>query len=85
MSYVIDAWLDDGRPCVEIRDAESREIKLHWTLEEQNHQRGLHKLFHDLLLLSCTCHLSLVEKSSKPSFGQECIDCEACTGELYNP
>lgn len=81
MSYVIDAWLDDGSPCIEIRDAESKEIKLHWSLEEQNHQKGLHLLFHDLLLLSCACHLNLANKT----FGQECADCEGCTGEVYEP
>ena len=85
MSYIIDAWLDDGNPCLEIRDAESKEIKLHWSLEEQNHQKGMHKLFHDLLLLSCACRLSLAEERGQPSFGQECADCEACTGELYEP
>ncbi|HID80978.1 MAG TPA: hypothetical protein EYH06_04320 [Chromatiales bacterium] len=85
MSYVIDAWLDDGKPCLEIRCAESKETKLRWSLEEQNHQKGLHNLFRDLLLLSCACRLNLAEKKGQPSFGQECADCEACTGEIYEP
>lgn len=85
MSYVIDAWLDGGNPCLEIRDAESKELKLRWSLEKQNYQRGMHRLFHDLLLLSCASRMSLAEKRNQPLFGQECADCEACTGEVYEP
>ena len=84
MSYVIDAWLDEGNPCLEIRDAETRELRFHWSQNRENLQQGMHELFKGLLLISCACRLSLAEKSAQLSFGEECTDCEACTGELYH-
>jgi hypothetical protein len=55
MSWHIHAWLEQGHPRLRICDARSETAVLDWTgdLARDGDPRGLHALFHDLILLSC--------------------------------
>jgi len=64
MSYLIHARLDEGRPCLQIVDAESGRECLHWTCacqpgtDGEIAQEEMHRLVRKLLLLTCRQELS---------------------------
>ena len=54
MSWHIHAWLKDGKPCLEIVDADSGSVHLQWSGNDQPQGgRDVQQLFRELLLLSC--------------------------------
>ncbi len=64
MGYYIYASLDEGKPCLQVVDAESRQTCLSWHcdcapgLDEKRASEEMHRLFRKLLLLSCQQELS---------------------------
>lgn len=57
MTYHIDAWLDDGEPCLELIDADSSHVRLAWRADTDAASRpALHQLFRELLLISAADH-----------------------------
>ena len=58
--YLINARLQDGKPVLEVRDAQSQNVCLSWDCASLN-EAGAHdiqKLFRELMLLSCRQSLS---------------------------
>lgn len=60
MSYRLNAWLDEGRPRLQVIDATSGAVRLAWRYQEPNSdgqgkdasQRELKRLFRELMLLT---------------------------------
>lgn len=57
MGYQIEAYLDEGRPALKIYDVKEQSLCLSWTYEgrpsELRSQKEIHRLFRQLLLLTC--------------------------------
>lgn len=57
MGYQIEAYIEDGKPSLKIYDIKQQSLCLSWTYssvpEEQRSQKEVHRLFRDLLLLTC--------------------------------
>jgi hypothetical protein len=73
MGYRIEAFLDDGKPSLNIFEIDHNTPCLSWTFnEEVNHQHSegeLHRLFRKLLLLTCKQDLSNVRMFSLAKIG----------------
>lgn len=72
MSYLIDAWLEDGVPQLRICDAQTGKVCLRWARPRTPESAGvtpdcervaLQRLFRDLVLLSCTGKQAAVPSS----------------------
>lgn len=90
MRYLIDAWLENGIPQLRITDADTGAVRLRWARagpaapdggdETGEHEacRALHRLFKDLVLLSCADKVDLAELAKSPALGNDCRDCDLC-------
>ncbi|MFQ3261032.1 hypothetical protein [Reinekea sp.] len=63
MSYHINAWLEDGKPQLQIVDAQSKAICMSWSYapnKEQSYKERheIQRLFKELLLLTCKQDIS---------------------------
>lgn len=89
MRYIIDAWLEDGDPRLNILDADTGAVRMRWdyarphdaAAHEPAASKALQGLFRKLMLLSCADRISLIERSTSPAFGTECLDCGECVAE----
>lgn len=86
MRYIIDAWLEDGNPCLNIRDADTGAVRMRWdyarprdaAAHEPAAGKALQGLFRKLMLLSCADKAGLAERAKSAGFGAECLDCGEC-------
>ena len=77
MTYSINARLEHGKPSLTLVNADTGEQCLHWHGNNQNARDWQH-LFKQLVLLSCIDQLSLPQRATSSSFGEECIACTEC-------
>lgn len=79
MAYIIDACLEEGAPSLTITDATTGKQRLHWRGDEAfDGSYDWHRLFKDLVLLSCADRMSLIRRANSAEFGNECIRCVSC-------
>ena len=56
MGYYLYAWLENGKPQLQVIDAQSKSICLSWSYQatdENCDSKEIQRLFRDLLLLTC--------------------------------
>ncbi len=58
MGYYIYAWLENGKPQLQIVDAKSKSVCVTWSYQDKNihsqdDKKEIQRLFKDLLLLTC--------------------------------
>lgn len=56
MGYHLYAWLENGKPQLQIIDAQTKSICLSWSYQETKRNgdvKEIQRLFRDLLLLTC--------------------------------
>lgn len=69
MRYEINAWLEDGEPCLQVLDASSHAVRLLWKSQRcEGESQQLRALFRELMLLSVLDDLSKPRRDS----GQAC-------------
>jgi len=60
MGYRIEAYLDDGRPALTIKDAETERVALHWRADKDRvATQQWQQLFRQLILLTCKQDLNV--------------------------
>lgn len=85
MRYIIDAWLEDSAPRLDVRDADTGAVRLRWryanhdtAARDYDARRALQDLFKKLVLLSCANKINLVERAKSSTIGTECLECGEC-------
>lgn len=89
MRYIIDAWLEDSAPRLDVRDADTGAVRLRWryanhdtAARDYDARRALQDLFKKLVLLSCSSKINLVERAKSSAIGTECLECGECVSGL---
>lgn len=59
MNCRIDAWLERGKPCIKITDADSGRVCMQWSLHgDRPPEDALHGIVRELFLLACVDRVS---------------------------
>lgn len=92
MSYLINAWLENGESRLGIVDAHSGEVRQLWRLNKISVQpcrrdfsrtksSGIQQLVKELFLVGCAEDLSLVQQVQSGNIGDICLDCDQCADQ----
>lgn len=73
MRYEINAWLENGEPCLQVLDANSQVVRLLWKSRSCcSEGQQLRALFRELMLLSVLNDLGKLESRDQQPVVQAC-------------